>query len=132
VDIPKHITLLDPAGRGELYSTVLAAKSIVANFEETCKTLAVEHGVEFSGYEVGPGKNSYACSNTEKFQSELLPFVEAKGLTIDAVMTKPIPSMPATKSEVEKILGKGKAVTEIIKSLYTVIPGKPTLKKSKT
>jgi hypothetical protein len=127
------INLPSPEARGEFYGLVLAAKHVIDTFEKTCKALALEHDVVFGGgYGVGPGRSSYVCGDIPRFVETLRPFAAAKGVDVADLLTKPVPSLPKSKSDVEKIIGKSAAAQEAVKSLYVEIPGEPTLKKLKS
>jgi hypothetical protein len=127
-NVAAYLEGLSPTDRGEFMSRIETILHVATHCKETCNILAVEHGFEFGGYEVGPGRNSYVCSSDATFRSSLEPFAAAKGITVDKLFTPPVPALPKSKSDVEKLLGKGKVVAEVIKSLYAVVPGKPTLK----
>jgi len=126
------INLPSPEARGEFYGLVLAAKHVIATFEATCKTLALEHDVVFGGgYGVGPGRSTYVCGDIPRFIETLRPFAAAKGVDVADLLKPPVPAEPKSKSDVEKIIGKSAAAQAAVKLLYVEIPGEPTLKKLK-
>jgi hypothetical protein len=133
VDAATYVERISPEARGNFYDMVLAAEHAIKSWKEMCITLAVEHGMEFgNGFGVGPGRSSYVCGDVARFVEVLKPFADAKGVDASALLTDPVPSLPKSKSDVEKIIGKSKAAQDAVKSLYVEVPGKPTLKKLKS
>lgn len=131
VNVGAYLESLSPDDRGLFYSKIKAIKAMAIHCEEVCKTLAVEHKMDFSGHEVGPGKSSYTCADTDRFTETLLPFAAAKGLDINDLTHDPVPRLPKSMSDVFKLLGRAKAVESVVRSLYVEEPGNPTLKKVK-
>ncbi|MBN1980532.1 MAG: DUF2800 domain-containing protein [Chitinivibrionales bacterium] len=129
--IGAYFESLSPASRGELKDRLEVIKHVTKHCLDVIEQLGVEHELPVNGWYIGNGKSSYVCSNLDTFKERLRPFVEAKGLTVEDLLIPPIEEQAKSKSDVEKILGKVKVVAEIIKSLYTVVPGKKVLKKSK-
>lgn len=131
MDVVSYFSMLCPTDRGEFLDRIKVIEKVAKHCQETIQQLAVEHGIEISGYEVGPGRSSYTCADKQRFIDTLKPFADAKGVPVSDLLTKPIPEEPKSKSDVQKILGTSKAVVDAVKSLYIEMPGKSTLKKSK-
>lgn len=129
--VANYFTMISPQRRGEFLDRIKTILQVAKHCESVAEELALRNNLNVEGYEIGPGRSSYICTDLDRFKNELSPFTSAKELPIDCLITPPVPAMPKAKSDVEKILGKSKEVMDIIKSLYLVKPGEPRLKKKR-
>lgn len=135
LDIPNgknvgaYLSMLSPEGCGEFYEKIKVIKAVADHCEKKCVELAVEHSMKFSGWEVGNGRPTYVCGDTDKFLATLTPFAAAKGVDPLQLTHDPVPRLPKSKSDVHKIIGQSNAAQEAVKGLYVEKPGKKTLKK---
>lgn len=130
--VANYFSMISPKQRGEFLDRIKTILHVARHCESIIEALAVEKQMAVDGYEIGPGRPTYTCTDLERFKKELTPFISAKGMEIDDLIVPPVPAMPRSKSDVEKILGKSKAVMDAVKALYVVKPGEPRLKKKKT
>lgn len=125
--VREHLLAISPADRGKLYGDLDRIKSWAENALGVCQGMAVEKGLEFAGFEVGPGKQSRSWTNDAAVMGRLNDIVNRggieKGLLVD-------PEQPKSVASVEKVVGKEPFKGQF-GDLVLVAPGNRVLKPVK-
>lgn len=124
VDIAKHVTQISPADRTILWEKLAALESFTKNARQNFKKVVVEQGLEMDGYEVGEGRSSSVWASEEAATEMLMKL--CKQVNKDVAIRKLI-----TVGEAKRKFGASKAVTEAMAQHIVVVPGNPTVVKSR-